>query len=183
MNDKIPKIPSDDELMAGLEKLASGLDEMRYPGQAWPAVEKARPVAWMSKLAWFSAAAAAAIVILAVGYNRPASDPPAPQQAAREKAIYIEPAKESVEWVVPTGLDVAVGANFSMDIPTFTMPAANAGGFEFTIPTISFPTIQQRSTENDSQESSHDDGSGDVDGRLARSRSTIPRDQLPARTI
>jgi hypothetical protein len=132
------------DILAGLEKLAADIDRRRFPGKAWnPARLTARPPSrWAHPLAWLAGAAAVAAV--AIGLWWPALRGPSVAPPSQEPA-------DSLAWQVPQ-IDLSAAADVKLEIPCDEWPALadNGAGVEWTIPSVSFPSLEERKDEHDS---------------------------------
>ena len=117
--------------------------------------------------------AAAAVVALAFGVNwllhSGAPDPP-----GCEPQVAIVQVEEEFTWPATTGVDFSAAlGEVSFEVPEVSLSLADestgdaSAALEWSIPTISFPTWEERSNEDDSQENSYNPTGGD-DHRLCR---------------
>jgi hypothetical protein len=143
------------DVLDGLSRLAGRMRQERYPGLAWPARRQRR----IRLLHWpvLAAAAAAAAVFLAVVLRLPHAIPKVDQVGPSPVASAPAGTQEKeITWSIPTEIDVSVAGQVSLEIPTLSIPSLgdasleDANGFGWAIPAISFPSLEERSSNHDS---------------------------------
>jgi len=158
------------DVLAGLGRLAGSIDRRRYPGRAW--VQRPRRRFDSRRLLLWSAgaAAAAALVLLAVYppvwlAGEGGGDDSAGRQARRAKrpaAPERAPAgagdKTAADWPASAGMDPSALGSLQFDLQRLPIPSIDkAAGFDWQIPSLSFPGFDRRSTDDDTQQ---DPGTG-----------------------
>ena len=144
--------PLSQEVLNRLRDLAGEIDRRRYPGQAWPARRRGNGVRRIVFSAPGIAAAVAAAVLLmaglwsmlqngALGTHRPT----AATQVASAPADTDVPSEDPVE------IDPSIAGDVSLEIPSISIPTFSDGaGFEWKVPSLSFPSPVERSTSDES---------------------------------
>ena len=138
------------ETLAELDRLAEAIDRKEYPGLAWPA--RSRPV---RRIIWPALAACAAAVLIAAGLTWLLPDPAGPvAPAGLEKTAASAPAEKEkdkkIVWSVPAGFNVSLAGSISLELPSISMSPGDGGGIEWAVPTIEFPSHEERSINNES---------------------------------
>jgi len=150
------------DTLAQLSDMADALDRRKYPGTAWPV--RRRRSTW---ILWPAVAAAAAAVLLVSVLSDPkptATKQPvlASRPSPRTAKLAQKPQSPSRVIALPKGTAFSMKFDVTVDIPNMTIPSGGeAGGFQWDLPDVSFPSSSDRSKSNESQKDDADSvGSG-----------------------
>ena len=158
------------DILAGLGGLAERIGWKRYPGPAWapPGRRGLRHA-----MAWAAAAAAVAVLLLAVygpwWLSPPAgpsdAGPLAPGPGAESAATQVARSRQAedpyADWRIPWSMNPSLVGTLDLDpssLPILSIDKAT--GFEWQIPSLSFPVFEERSRNDDAKQDSDTDGSG-----------------------
>ncbi len=131
------------EVTAVLGRLKRRVDDRRYPGAAWPVVQRPRR-GWVLPLA--VSAAAAAVVLIAAMASRWLVPPTKTPTPAGEQVAAVRPttAPADANAAVPVRLDPAVAGRVTWRMPRVSLPPvgdANAPTSTWRMPHVTFPSL------------------------------------------
>ncbi len=133
------------EILGEFAKLHQAINRRTYPGQAWPVQRSI-----FRRMSWPVKTAAAAVLILAVGlawWLCRSSQQWAPKEGSQVTVQM--PSDEQSILLIPTNIDLSLASTLKLEIPAISLPSADDfGEFEFSLPTITFPSLTEDRRNN-----------------------------------